>query len=36
MRPAADAHVLDTGVLGIDAVVQAALELWAAAAAARR
>jgi len=34
MRPAADAHVLDTGVLGIDEVVQTALDLWRAAAAA--
>ena len=30
MQPAADAHVLDTGVLGIDEVVGTALELWAA------
>jgi cytidylate kinase len=30
MRPAADAHVLDTGVLGIGEVVQAALGLWEA------
>ena len=30
MRPAADAHVLDTGVLGVEEVVQTALELWAA------
>ena len=30
MRPAPDAHVLDTGVLGIDEVVRTALELWAA------
>jgi cytidylate kinase len=34
MRPAADAHFLDTGVLGIDEVVHTALELWAAVAAA--
>jgi CMP/dCMP kinase len=34
MRPATDAHVLDTGVLGIDKVVQRALELWHAVAAA--
>jgi cytidylate kinase len=33
MRPADDAHVLDTGALGIDEVVQTALELWAAVAA---
>jgi cytidylate kinase len=33
MRPAPDAHVLDTGVLGIDEVVHTALELWAAVAA---
>jgi cytidylate kinase len=33
MRPAKDAHVLDTGVLGIDAVVHTALELWETAAA---
>jgi cytidylate kinase len=31
MRPAADAHVLDTGVLGIGEVYQEALELWEAA-----
>jgi cytidylate kinase len=30
MRPAPDAHVLDTGVLGVDEVVQKALELWGA------
>ena len=35
MRPAPDAHVLDTGVLGIDEVAQTALELWAAVAGAR-
>jgi cytidylate kinase len=34
MRPAPDAHFLDTGVLGIDEVVHTALELWAAVAAA--
>jgi CMP/dCMP kinase len=28
MRPARDAHVLDTGALGIDDVVRSALELW--------
>ena len=33
MRPADDAHVLDTGAHGIDEVVQTALELWAAVAA---
>lgn len=33
MRPADDAHVLDTGALGIDEEVQTALELWAAVAA---
>jgi cytidylate kinase len=33
MRPADDAHVLDTGVLGIDAVVHTALDLWESAAA---
>lgn len=32
MRPAPDARVLDTGVLGIDEVVHRALELWATAA----
>jgi cytidylate kinase len=32
MRPADDAHVLDTGVLGIDEVARVALDLWAAAA----
>ena len=32
MRPAPDAHVLDTGLLGIDEVVHRALELWATAA----
>ncbi len=31
MRAADDAHVIDTGVLGIDEVYQEALELWAAA-----
>jgi CMP/dCMP kinase len=31
MRPATDAHVLDTGVLGIDEMVRDALALWAAA-----
>ena len=31
MRPAPDAHVLDTGTLGIDEVVHDALELWVAA-----
>jgi cytidylate kinase len=31
MRPAPDAHVLDTGVLGIAEVYQEALELWQAA-----
>ena len=36
MEPAADAHVLDTGTLGIDQVVQTALDLWAAVAAAAR
>jgi len=30
MRPARDAHVLDTGVLGVDEMVRRALELWAA------
>ena len=30
MRAADDAHVLDTGVLGIEEVVETALELWAA------
>jgi cytidylate kinase len=30
MRPAPDAHVLDTGELGIEAVARTALELWAA------
>ena len=30
MRPAPDAHVLDTGVLGVEEVAQTALELWAA------
>jgi len=30
MRPAADAHVLDTGVLGVDEVLHTALDLWAA------
>jgi cytidylate kinase len=30
MRPASDAHVLDTGVLGIDEMVRDALGLWAA------
>jgi len=30
MRPAPDAHLLDTGVLGIAEVVQTALDLWAA------
>lgn len=30
MRPASDAHVLDTGVLGIREVVEDALALWAA------
>jgi cytidylate kinase len=30
MRPAPDAHVLDTGALGIEAVAHTALELWAA------
>jgi len=30
MRPASDAHVLDTGVLGIDEMVRNALGLWAA------
>ena len=30
MRAADDAHVLDTGVLGIDEVAETALELWAA------
>jgi cytidylate kinase len=34
MRPAADAHVLDTGVLGVDEVLRTALKLWAAATAA--
>lgn len=29
MRPAPDAHLLDTGVLGIDEVVNTALQLWA-------
>jgi cytidylate kinase len=32
MRPAPDAHVLDTGELGIDEVAHTALELWASAA----
>jgi cytidylate kinase len=36
MRPAPDAHVLDTGMLGIDQVVRTALDLWAAVTAARR
>jgi CMP/dCMP kinase len=35
MRPAEDAHILDTGVLGIDEMVRSALDLWAAAAGAR-
>ena len=35
MRPAPDAHVLDTGELGIDEAAQTALELWAAVAGAR-
>jgi cytidylate kinase len=35
MQPAPDAHLLDTGVLGIDEVAQTALELWAAVAGAR-
>jgi cytidylate kinase len=30
MQPAPDAHVLDTGVLGVDEVVRTALQLWAA------
>ena len=30
MRPAADAHVLDTGVLGVEEVLHTALELWTA------
>jgi cytidylate kinase len=30
MRPAPDAHVLDTGELGIDEMVRTALELWKA------
>ena len=30
MRAADDAHVLDTGALGIEEVVETALELWAA------
>jgi CMP/dCMP kinase len=30
MRAAGDAHLLDTGALGIEEVVQTALELWAA------
>jgi cytidylate kinase len=29
MRPAPDAHHLDTGMLGIDEVVRTALQLWA-------
>jgi CMP/dCMP kinase len=33
MRAAPDAHVLDTGMLGIDDMVRRALELWAAVAA---
>ena len=33
MRPAPDAHVLDTGKLGIEDVVRTALDLWAAVAA---
>ena len=35
MRPAEDAHILDTGVLGIDEMVRDALDLWAAVAGAR-
>jgi CMP/dCMP kinase len=35
MRPASDAHILDTGVLGIDEMVRDALDLWAAAGARR-
>lgn len=31
MRPASDAHILDTGVLGIYEMVHDALDLWAAA-----
>lgn len=31
MRPAAGAHVLDTGVLDVDEVLHTALQLWAAA-----
>ena len=31
MRPAPDAHILDTGVLAIDEMVRGALGLWAAA-----
>ncbi len=36
MRPAPDAHLLDTGVLGIHEVVRTALQLWAEVAAAQR
>ena len=36
MRPADDAHVLDTGLLGIAEVVHEALDLWAAAGGAHR
>jgi len=36
MRPAPDAHVLDTGLLGIAEVVREALSLWAAAGGAAR
>jgi CMP/dCMP kinase len=35
MRPAPDAHVLDSSVLGIDEMVRDALDLWAAVAGAR-
>ena len=35
MRPAPDAHHLDTGVLGIEEVVRTALQLWAEVAAAQ-
>jgi cytidylate kinase len=35
MRPAPDAHHLDTGMLGIEEVVRTALQLWAEVAAAQ-
>lgn len=36
MRPATDAHVLDTGTLGIEEMVRTALELWKGAASRQR